>query len=149
MRAPIQVIVIPYRRDANDRYLFAVFHRRKHPMWQFLSGGAENAESPREAATREMMEEASIPSERPLSQLDSRASIPRDVYDESKHWPADIFVVTEYAFAVDVEGLAIRISDEHDDFRWLDFRAASEILEWDSNRVALWELNERLKRKIS
>jgi dATP pyrophosphohydrolase len=117
-------------------------------MWQFLSGGAEDSETPPETARREMMEEAGIPADRQLIQLDSRASIPRDVYDESAHWPAELFVVTEYSFGVDVEGINFELSDEHDEFRWLTIEQASEILEWDSNRVALWELNERLRRQL-
>ncbi len=148
MRAPMQVLVIPFRQSAEDGYQFAVFHRRSDPMWQFLSGGAEDSESPLETAKREMMEEAGIPNGRQLIQLDSKASIPRDVYAESVHWPEHTFVVSEYSFAVNVDGLDLQLSSEHDEFRWLNFKGASDILEWDSNRVALWELNERLKRRI-
>jgi dATP pyrophosphohydrolase len=40
------------------------------------------------------------------------------------------------------------ISREHDGWGWCRYEQAWEILTWDSNRVALWELNERLRRKM-
>ena len=40
----------------------------------------------------------------------------------------------------------ISLSSEHDSFEWLRYEEAFERLTWDSNRVALWELSERLKR---
>lgn len=148
MRAPIQVLVIPFRKDSDGKYLFAVFHRRRNPMWQFISGGAEDAESPLQAAQREIMEEAGIPSDRPLIRLDSSACIPRIHFNGTARWPADLLVVPEYSFGVKIDGLQIRISDEHDEFQWLSYQAAHDILRWDSNRVALWELNQRLTRII-
>jgi dATP pyrophosphohydrolase len=36
------------------------------------------------------------------------------------------------------------ISKEHDGWAWCRYEQAWEILTWDSNKVALWELNERL-----
>nr|MBF4327696.1 NUDIX pyrophosphatase [Vibrio anguillarum] len=34
---------------------------------------------------------------------------------------------------------------EHTEFRWCNATEASELLKYDSNRIALWELSERLK----
>lgn len=32
--------------------------------------------------------------------------------------------------------------------KWCSYDDANKLLEWDSNRVALWELNQRLKNEI-
>ena len=50
----------------------------------------------------------------------------------------------EYSFAVDVSGQELDLSDEHDTVSWLSFKEATRRLTWESNRIALWELNERL-----
>ena len=44
-------------------------------------------------------------------------------------------------------GQELALSQEHDMIRWLSFEEATRLLTWDSNRVALWELNERLKAR--
>ncbi|OOE48439.1 NUDIX pyrophosphatase, partial [Salinivibrio kushneri] len=37
---------------------------------------------------------------------------------------------------------------EHTEFRWCGFKEASELLKYDSNKIALWELNQRLKSNL-
>jgi dATP pyrophosphohydrolase len=116
-------------------------------MWHFVSGGAEDSESPFEAAVREAAEEAAIPRNCTWMALDSKASVPRTAFPSGTHWSPDVFVVPEHAFAVEVTGHTIKLSHEHDEVRWLPFDEAVKLLTWDSNRVALWELNERLNSR--
>ena len=144
-RAPLQINIIPYRKAENGRYEFAVFHRSDGTMWHFVSGGAEDDETPFKAAERELKEEAGISSKIKWITLDSRASIPKTEYPSITHWPKEVFVLPQFSFAVDVSFQKIVLSDEHDDFRWLSFDDATKLLKWDSDKVALWELNERLK----
>lgn len=148
-RAPIQIIVIPYRHTVNGEREFAVFHRRNPEMWQFIAGGGEEGESPEQTAAREAMEEAGIPNARPLLKLDAVASIPRSAFPHNPHWPHDLFVLPEYSFAVDASSLQIALSGEHDSYAWMRYDDARTSLTWESNRVALWELNERLNRHES
>ncbi len=64
-RAPLQILVLPYRHLALERsaqFEYAVFSRADYPCWQFIAGGAEDQESPLEAASREAFEEAGIES---------------------------------------------------------------------------------------
>ena len=145
-RAPLQVIVIPFRRDQRGSCEYALFHRTDGSMWHFVSGGAEDSESAFEAAVREASEEAAIPRTCPWLTLDSNASVARTAFPLATHWPPDLFVVREHAFAVEVAGHIIGLSREHDEVRWLPFDEAMDLLTWDSNRVALWELNERLNK---
>tara|TARA_Y100000294_G_C8397800_1_gene273532 strand:+ start:251 stop:616 length:366 start_codon:yes stop_codon:yes gene_type:complete len=114
-------------------------------MWHFISGGAEDDETPEQAAYREAEEEAGIPAAVPFFRLDSRASVPKTAFTPTEHWPDDIFVVPEYAFAVDAIDQEFTLSHEHDEVKWLTFTEAHKLLTWDSNKTALWELRERLR----
>jgi dATP pyrophosphohydrolase len=143
-RAPFQVIVLPFMRTTRYERLYAVFRRAKLDMWQAISGGGEDSETPAQAAARETLEETGIVAGDRLIALDSRASIPKDVFSETAHWPKDLFVVPEYAFGLPLGDASVRLSDEHVEVVWLSFREAHERLTWDSNKVALWELEQRL-----
>ena len=134
--------MIPFRIRSEPE--FAVFHRTDGEMWQFIAGGAEDHEDALQAARREAGEEAGIPNDLPIVRLDAVASITRSSFSETEHWPKDLFVVPEYSFAIDVGTRKLVLSSEHDQIRWLLYEKASSLLTWDSNRVALWELNERL-----
>ncbi|RAN74917.1 NUDIX pyrophosphatase, partial [Bacillus sp. SRB_28] len=37
----------------------------------------------------------------------------------------------------------------HSEYKWVTYEEAREILKWDSNRVAIWELHQRLIRESS
>jgi dATP pyrophosphohydrolase len=145
-RAPLQVLVIPFRRCGDGRHEFAVLRRADGPMWQFVAGGGEDDEAPAEAARREAREEAGIPDGVPWLPLDSIATVPRSAFPGGTHWPDDVYVVPEHCFAVDVSGHDLRLSNEHDAIEWLDYEQARRRLTWQSNRNALWELRERLRR---
>lgn len=144
MRAPFQILAIPYRmRDGEAQ--FCVLHRADHDQWQFLSGGGEDDETPEEAARREILEESGLTAN-PLIPLRSLCCIPTDIFSEeyTRNWPGDTYVIPEYAFGFEGEG-ELRLSGEHSECAWLDYRAARDRLKWDSNRTALYELNSRLK----
>jgi len=146
-RAPFQVIVLLFLHENANERLYAVFRRSKHDMWQAVSGGGEDSETPAEAAMRETLEETGIVAGDGLIALDSQASIPAAVFSGTAHWPNDLFVVPEYAFGLSVTDAAIQLSDEHREVAWLSFHEAHERLTWDSNKVALWELEQRLKTR--
>ena len=143
-RAPYQVLAIPYRFQSGE-LLVAVFRRSNGNVWQFIAGGGEDCEDPLSAAKREASEEAGIRDGSWLA-LDSKASIPRCHFKGSEHWHSDIFVIPEHSFAVAVEGDVLAISWEHEQYEWVPALVAPRMLAFDSNRVALWELTERLKK---
>ncbi|MHC4848774.1 MAG: NUDIX domain-containing protein, partial [Planctomycetota bacterium] len=142
-REPFNVLVIPYRERAGARE-FAVFHRSDCEMWQFIAGGGEDGEQPAATARREAFEEAGIDGELGWIALDTTTSIPRTAYPDAP-WPPSVLVIPEICFAVHVPDVEIRLSPEHDRFEWLDSESARTRLTWDSNRVALWELQQRLR----
>jgi dATP pyrophosphohydrolase len=56
----------------------------------------------------------------------------------------DILLIPEYCFGVEIAEADLVLSDEHTEYRWSGYVAAEQALRWDSNRIALWELNHRL-----
>jgi dATP pyrophosphohydrolase len=144
MRAPFQVLVIPFRLTAVGPE-FAVLRRSDAGWWQFVAGGGEDTETPEDAAKRETAEELGVAAE--VVRLDSMTTVPKDCFIAADSWGQDVYVVPEYSFAVDVKDSAITLSDEHTDLQWLTYEHARSVLKWDSNRNALWELNERLSRR--
>ena len=103
-------------------------------------------ETPIEAAVRELREETSINIKKEdLIVLDSKATISVVNVTGTYTWGKDVFVVPEYAFAVNATNFQIKLSNEHTEFKWLEYDKAMNILTYDSNKSALWELNEKLK----
>lgn len=146
-RAPFQVLVLPFRRLSPEQVEYAVFSRADYFCWQFLAGGGEDQESPLIAAKREAYEEAGIDRNRPFLALDSKASIPVYHFGGSRKWGEDIFVIAEHAFGVDVGAFDFQLSTEHNEMQWLTYAEAYARLTYESNRTALWELNQRLLGK--
>jgi len=142
-RAPFQVLVIPYRPTLHG-LLYALFRRTQADggYWQAIAGGGEDAETPLEAARREAYEEAGIHVDSEFLPLASVSTIP--VVHMGFKWGPDVLVVPEHTFGVRADTPEITISHEHVEYRWLPYREAYDILHWDSNRSALWELNHRL-----
>jgi dihydroneopterin triphosphate diphosphatase len=148
-RIPLQVLVLPFRQSTDGTVEYAIFRRAHYgdDCWQGLAGGAEVGESAEQAAQREAMEEAGIPVDAPLIPLDAVASIPAAHFGDRHLWGPDLYVVTERAFGLRLDHrLVITLSREHTDYRWVAHAEAARLLRWDSNRTALWELNERLTR---
>tara|TARA_B100001059_G_C17830187_1_gene584120 strand:- start:3602 stop:4048 length:447 start_codon:yes stop_codon:yes gene_type:complete len=142
MRAPFQVLIFPYKFEMADP-IFLIACRTDNGEWQAISGGGEDHESLLEAAKRELYEETSLTSI-DWVQLDSMCMLPRVFYSGHEKWSAHPYVIPEYSFSVQVSGEP-KLSSEHTEFRWCKTSDASKLLKYDSNRIALWELCERLK----
>ena len=147
MRAPFQILAIPYRLKPHLQY--CVFHRSDIDQYQFVSGGGEDDEKPIEAAAREIFEETSIKAD-DIIPLTSLAYIPAGIFPKKYRdfWSQDTIVVPEYAFGFECSSEII-LSEEHSGFEWMDYDDARSRLTWDSNKTALYELNCRLLKKMS
>jgi len=146
-RAQFQVLILPFRVVHDGEPEYAVTKRADMDAWQFLSGGGEDDETPLEAAIREAMEEGGIPDDYRFIELDSVASIPASCFTAREEWGDDVYVVPEYTFGVDMKNRDLTLSSEHSELQWLRYEEASKTLTWDSNRTALWELNERITKR--
>ena len=145
-REPYQILLVPYR-IVDDITLFCVFRRSDSNCWQFIAGGGENGETPVLAAKRETREEIGIEPNN-IKQLTCIAYIPIDVIAESsrQHWDKNIFVIPEYAFAFECYSEPI-LSHEHSEYKWLTYDEARNLLKWDSNKVAMYEVKCSLENK--
>jgi dATP pyrophosphohydrolase len=145
-RAPFQVLVFPYRYASDNHLEYALFFRYLEPFgdfWQPVSGGGEDDEAPIDTARREVNEETGIDSGADIIALDSLATIPVPP-TAWMLWGPEVLVIPEYSFGVHASETEIRLSPEHTEFRWVDYATAQEMLRFDSNKNALWELDYRL-----
>ena len=142
-RAPFQVLVFPFRRS-QGRLEYALFFRTDDACWQGIAGGGEDDEMPLAAARREAHEEAGVPATARWIELQTKSSVPVTCFRDSAQWGDELFVITEHCFAVEMPAGDLQLSSEHTTFRWVDYETALDLLKYDSNKTALWELNQRL-----
>ena len=145
MRQPYETLIFPYKKDL-DGLKYAIFLRNDMKVWQGICGWGEDGETIIETAKRESFEEAGIEYTSNYIPLDTITTMPVVAITGKFSWGEDVFVVKEYCFGVDATDQEIKLSDEHPEYRWLPYEEAKKLLKWDSDRTALWELNERLKR---
>ncbi len=148
MRAPFQILAVPFRKTAPTEPQFCVLHRADLDQWQFVAGGGEGGETLIEAAVREISEETGIKTNEILK-LTSMAYIPANVISERhrKYWAKNTYVIPEYHFAFECAS-DIKLSNEHIGYEWLSYKDAMARLTWDSNKTALYELNCRLLEEV-
>ena len=148
-RAKYQVLVLPYKRQ-GDKILYCIFHRSDMDVWQFIAGGGEDEDaSPLISATREAYEEANISCDEKYDALETKCSISTECFKNARLvWGDACLVIPEYCFAVEISDAKIKISNEHTSFEWVDYQTAIQRLKYDSNKVALWELENKIKMGI-
>jgi len=112
--------------------------------WQAIAGGGEDNEIPIEAAKREAFEEAGIPTDSDFLQLDAVESIPVTEFRDSYLWGDEVYVIPQYCFGVLVKDTRILLSREHTEYSWLAYEDAYNLIKYDGNKTALWELDKRL-----
>ncbi len=149
-RSPFQVLVFPYRLIANQGPLYCIFKRNPETggYWQGIAGGGEQGETPLDAAKREAHEEANISPNNAYMQLDLLATIPVENVC-GFIWGSGTLVIPEHTFGVELFDENIILTNEHTEYKWADYKNAYEMLRWDSNRNALWELNHRLLSSLN
>jgi dATP pyrophosphohydrolase len=148
-RAPFQVAAFPARILPDYQRQYAVFRRRVEGYWQSIAGGGEANETPLEAIQRESFEEAAIPLDSQWIALQTQTSVPIAHFQNRDHWDASILVIPVYYFGVVSSSDEIRLSREHIEYEWVTEERAQIMLKWDSDRTALWELDQLLHRKFA
>ena len=140
MRAPLQILAIPYK-IVDGSPLYCLLRRSDSEYWQFIAGGGEDEETPLEAARREIFEEGGVKADN-IIQLTSLCYVQVDIFRKRHlyNWPKDMYVVPEYAFGFECIG-DIVLSHEHTECIWLTYDEARSKCKWDSNKTALYELN--------
>ena len=145
MRIPKQVLIIPYR-IIDNKIEYCIFKRKDMDAWQWIAGGAEDFDEDIIAsAKREFFEETSI-KDAQIQQLEMTCKIPVVNVVKDFIWGEDVFYSEEYSFAVNITDEKIQLSNEHTEYKWVDYKEAKSLLRYDSNKSALWELDVKLKR---
>lgn len=148
MRQPVQVHIFLFRKNTSGEYEYAVFQRTDAAYcWQGVCGGLEEDETLPEGARRELYEEAGIEGAYPLYPLESISYLPDLVFDhtERKFWGKEIVVIPMYFFAMPYTG-EIRLSEEHTAVEWLCYEQAYQKIYYMDQKIALYELKEKLLR---
>jgi dATP pyrophosphohydrolase len=79
--------------------------------------------------------------------LDTIVPVPVTEFRDSYLWGEQVYVIPQYCFGVSAQNVEIVISKEHTQYQWVSYEEAREIIKFDGNKTALWELNQRLKEK--
>ena len=147
MRKPYQILVFPFKKEEKE-YKFAIFYREDLKVWQGIAGGVEENETPIEAAKREAYEEAGIDIKSKYIELEANTTMPVLNVVKDFIWGKDVLLIKEYSFGVEInKNTIIKLSKEHLKYEWVTFDEAYKKLKWDSNKTAIWELNQRIKRR--
>lgn len=149
-RAKYQVLVIPYRKSSSN-VLYCIFKRSDMDnCWQFIAGGGEEEDdTPIVSAQREAFEEAGISTQMQFKKLETKCSISTECFKNARTiWGETCLVIPEYCFAVEIKSEDVHISHEHSCFEWVDYSTAKQRLKYDSNKVALWELDNKIRLGI-
>lgn len=143
-----QLECIVFRKKENT-HEFLLLKRipQKGGFWQPPCGGLEKEDrSKLDAAYRELFEEANITQKDVLKVFKDV-----DSFEINKHYftGEPIPAITEYVYGFEISSsIPISIHNnpypEHDQFVWVTFEKALELLKWDNNKVALTKLNKRL-----
>ncbi len=77
------------------------------------------------------------------------SGVGKEGFAASRLWPRSLYIVRKHFFAMDVSAgtSGLKISAEHDEFRWASYTEAYETLRYDDDKNALWELDARLRNK--
>jgi len=138
MRQPIQVAVYCLCRTPEG-WRVLMLHRvpENFPIWQGVTGGVEDDESPLTAARREFTEETGVVPHL-LEQVDHTYTFPlADRWRDKYGWEVD--EITEHVFVALVDNtVAPALSPrEHDEFRWCTVDEALGLMHWESNKESL------------
>ena len=145
-RAKYQVLVLHYKKQ-DDKILYCIFKRSDMDAWQFIAGGGEDEDAtPLASAKREAYEEAHISCEGKYTTLETTCSISTECFQKARlTWGETCLVIPEYCFAVEITDTKnMVISNEHTSYEWVDYQTAIQRLKYDSNKVALWELDNKI-----
>ncbi len=146
-KTPVSALILVYTADLQ---VMIMERSDKAGFWQSVTGSLEAGETPKQAATREVLEETGLDA----SQYDFQDWHTSNIYEIYSHWrhryAPGVTQNTEHVFGLLLpEALPIRLSpDEHVRYEWVDWReAAQRVFSW-TNVEALRKLGEAHNLKL-
>lgn len=130
-------------REVDERYEYLLLKRspnKKYPnLWQMVSGSIDDDEKSYETAVRELKEETQLDVEELY--IFPRVSEFYDFFEEDMINLVPVFIAK-------VGNEEVTISDEHVEYKWVDFAEAYKVLDriqWKENSALLEKiLNDKL-----
>ena len=142
-KQPRSVQVVVFSERAGRRLYLLLRRVPSHgSFWQSVTGSLEDGETHLQAAVREVREETGF-SVRETELIDLGVT---NVLEIAEQWrPKYAPGVTrneEVCFALAVQHARVEIDfSEHDEYVWVDYDSAFEMLYWESNRRTLAAVN--------
>ena len=144
MRYRKGVFIVVYRKG-RKKFEYLILNRILHWQgWEFPKGGLEKGENDEEAAKRELKEETGLKARRMLKLKEKgKFDYGRELADRP-----GILGQAWKLFAAEAEKGKIRIDkNEHQDYRWLGFKQAYNLLTWPSQKRCLRIVDKFIRRK--
>ena len=134
----VRVIDAYIFHQISDGIKFLIMKRAKTKMyehlWQGVAGKIEVGETAPEAAIRELEEETGFEPVR-MFVADHVSKFYETHGDRINLVPV---------FGIEVDREDVKISDEHCDFKWLDFKTARDTLVWKGQKEGITAVNNML-----
>ena len=134
----VRVIDAYIFHQISDGIKFLIMKRAKTKMyehlWQGVAGKIEVGETAPEAAIRELEEETGFEPVR-MFVADHVSKFYETHGDRINLVPV---------FGIEVDREDVKISDEHCDFKWLDFKTARDTLVWKGQKEGITAVNDML-----
>lgn len=131
-------------RDGGDEPEFLVMHRKLHwKGWELPKGGINESETEEAALLREIEEETGL-------RVDIAGKVPFTIaYDYPEPFQKQFRTrgAEQSVYLVRYKPGEIFLSDEHDDFRWVTFGEAMQLLRYDAQKQALENAFDMLGKK--
>jgi len=133
----INVQVFLYTRNPEFKVLILKRTQQRGGFWQPISGGIEEGEITYDAIIREILEETGIQNIKKIHDLD---------YTFTFKAPISRKLMKDICFGVEIENsFDIKLSDEHDDYKWCNEKEAKKLLKWKYNLIAFKKLLKMVK----
>ncbi|MEK4758103.1 NUDIX pyrophosphatase [Macrococcoides caseolyticum] len=144
MRSKYNILAVPYNKK-NGNISFCILKREDLNIWQFVAGGGEEFEQPLETAKREIKEEIGFYPNY-IQKLDTIGSVSVEFFKDFKDlWKEHIYVIPIYTFFFEISNREIQLSNEHIDYKWVNYKQAFTYLHFDLDKTALWESSKRIE----
>jgi len=138
MELPIKTQGIIFKREDNNiKYLLLKRTKKDGGFWQPMTGTLNDGESLEECLRRELKEETGIK---------ECVRIIKNI-DKFEWVKPKKGTMTEYVFGIEVDkNTKVKISDEHDDFKWCTIDEALRKLGKRNNKNSFMILNKKLRK---
>ncbi|WP_017415503.1 NUDIX hydrolase [Clostridium tunisiense] len=131
-RVNVQVFV--FCKNPSFKVLILKRTPERSGYWQPVCGGVETGENFIETVLREVWEETGISNIKLIRDLEYTFE-----YEEPKN--GVLMDMQDFCYAAEVEDIPeLKLSEEHEEYKWCSYDEAKEYLRWEHNLIALEKL---------